>query len=129
MDSMSHNERMEAANADLKSKKHKTYAAAATEWKLVDTTLRRRYIGASTSIKEFNSKSLKKLTSIQEEALIGHVNKLTDRGLPPTPQILKNIAEELSKTKLGPNWVARFCKRHRSRLASVYLRTIDHKRK
>ena len=91
--------------------------------------LRRRFIGQSTTIEEANSKSHQKLISIQEEALIEHVNKLTDRGIPPTPQILKNIAEELAKTKLGYNWVACFCRRHHSHLASVYLRTIDHKRK
>src|SRR5207248_7946356 len=133
MDSMSHDDRMEAAIADLKSQKQSgkrvNYAAAARKWKLKQpTTLRRRYLGLSTSRAESISKS-HKLTSIQEEALIGHINKLTDRGFPPTPQILKNIAEELSKTKLGHNWVARFCKKHRSRLTSVYLRTIDHKRK
>src|SRR5947199_6447927 len=129
MDSMSHNARIEAAIADLKSQECVNYAATARKWGLEPTTLRRRFIGQSTTIEEANSKSRQKLISIQEEALIEHVNKLTDRGIPPTPQILKNIAEELAKTKLGHNWVARFCRRHRSRLASVYLRTIDHKRK
>ena len=129
MDSMSHNARIEAAIAELKSQKRINYAEIARKWKLTDTTLRRRFIGKTTSIQEANTESRQKLTSIQEEALIEHANKLTDRGIPPTPQILKNIAEEISKTKLGPNWVARFCKRHSHRLTSVYLRAIDYKRK
>src|SRR5882757_8552955 len=70
-----------------------------------------------------------RLTKSQEETLIAYVNKLNDRGFPPTPQILKNIAESIAHTTLGPNWTARFCKRHRNQLSSVYLRTIDHKRK
>jgi hypothetical protein len=69
------------------------------------------------------------LTTEEEEALIGHINKLTDRGIPPTPQILKNIAEEIARVTLGINWTTRFCKRHRGRLKSEYLRTIDHRRK
>jgi hypothetical protein len=63
MDSMSHDERMEAAIADLKSQKSTNYAAAAREWKLEPTTLRRRFIGASTSIEEANSNSRQYLTS------------------------------------------------------------------
>ena len=30
---------------------------------------------------------------------------------------------------LGKNWVSQFCQRYRDQLKSVYLRTIDHKRK
>src|SRR5436305_7849870 len=73
--------------------------------------------------------TLNSARNLQEEALIKHANKLTDRGIPPTTQILKNIAEELAKVKIGHNWVTRFCKRHRSHLASEYLRKIDCKRK
>ena len=129
MDSMSHDARIEAAIAELKPQKRVNYAATARKWKVEPTTLRRRFIGETRSIQEANAESHQKLTSIQEEALIEHINKLTDRGIPPTPQIVKNIAEELAKSKLGPNWVFRFCKRHCSRLASEYLRKIDHKRK
>ena len=126
---MSHDARIEAAIAELKPQKRVNYAATARKWKVEPTTLRRRFIGETRSIQEANAESHQKLTSIQEEALIEHINKLTDRGIPPTPQIVKNIAEELAKSKLGPNWVSRFCKRHCSHLASEYLRKIDHKRK
>ena len=81
------------------------------------------------TIQNATSNVRKQLTDTQEETLITYVNKLNDRGFPPTPQILKNIAESIAHIVLGPNWVARFCKRYHTRLASVYLRTIDHKRK
>ncbi|KAK5017728.1 hypothetical protein LTR16_002049, partial [Cryomyces antarcticus] len=70
-----------------------------------------------------------KLTSVQKEALIEHANKLTDTGLPSTPQMVRDIAEEIARTQIVSHWVARFCQRHRRRLFSVYLRTIDHERK
>ena len=69
-----------------------------------------------------------KLTSVQEEVLIERVNQLTDRAIPPTPQIVKNLAEELIKAPLGKNWVGGFIKRYQDRLKCVYLRTIDRKR-
>jgi hypothetical protein len=113
---MSHEARMEAAMADLDSQERRNYAATARKRNLEPTTLRRRFIGESTSIRVANSEVRQALTSEEEEVLIGHVNKLTDRGIPPTPQILKNIAEEIAKVALGRNWTTRFCKRHWGRL-------------
>ena len=48
--------------------------------------------------------------------------------MPPTSQIVHNIAEEISKRKLGKNWVSGFVKRHSDRLHSAFLRTIDNLR-
>lgn len=62
----------------------------------------------------------RQLTDIQEQTLIKHINNLSDRALPPTPQIVKNVAEEIAGVQLGPNWVSRFCKRHQDQLASGY---------
>ena len=92
-------------------------------------TLAKRYKGETGTVQEANSYVRQKLTNAQEEVLVRHINDLTDRGLPPTPRIVKNIAEEIAKTKLGLHWPTRFYHRHRDRLTSVYLRTIDHKRK
>jgi len=38
------------------------------------------------------------------------------------------MAEELVKRPINRNWVSDFVKRHKDRLSSVYLRTIDNKR-
>ena len=85
MDSMSHNARIEAAIADLKSQERVNYAATARKWDLEPMTLQRHFISELTSIEEANSKLHQKLISTQEEVLIEHVNKLTDRGILPTP--------------------------------------------
>jgi hypothetical protein len=126
---MAHNARIAEAIADLESQARPNIAATAKKYAVARTTLSERFKGKSTTIEEATSYSRKQLTTTQEEALITYINKLNDRGFPPTPQILKNIAESIVHTTLGPNWVARFCKRYRTRLASIYLRTIDHKRK
>ena len=126
---MDHNERITEAIADLKAQDRPNIAATAKKYQVARTTLSDRFKGKSSTIEDANSYVRQQLTQTQEEALIAYVNKLNNRGFPPTPQILKNIAESIAHTTLGPNWVARFCKRHRTRLASIYLRTIDHKRK
>jgi hypothetical protein len=126
---MDHNARIEAAISELESQSRVNFAATARKWNIERTTLARRFRGETGTKQDATSYSHRQLTDIQEAALIRHINKLTDRGLPPTPQIVKNIAEEIAHTQVGPNWVSRFCKRHRDQLTSVYLRTIDHKRK
>ena len=126
---MDHNARIEAAIEDLKSQDRPNIAETARKHNIDRSTLSRRFRGETGPNQEVTSYSRKQLTDTQEETLIIYVNKLNDRGFPPTPQILKNIAESITHTSLGPNWTARFCKRHYTRLVSVYLRTIDYKRK
>lgn len=122
---MVHNTQINSALADLESQEYINYAATARKWGVDRSTLSRRHWGDTATIQAANSYVRQKLTNAQEEVLIGHVNKLTDRGLPPTPQTLKNIAEGIAKTKLGVNWPTRFYQRHHERLTSVYLRTTS----
>ncbi len=49
------------------------------------------------------SPSRKALMNTQEEVLVAYLNKLTARGLPPTPQIIKNLAEAIANTELNSN--------------------------
>src|ERR1700760_1323034 len=119
---MDHNARIQAAITDLKSQERLNFAATAKRWNVERTTLAKRFRGETSTVQEATSYSRKQLTDTQEDTLIAYVNKLNDRGFPPTPQILKNIAESIAHATLGPNWAARFCKRYRNRLASVYLR-------
>ena len=109
---MDHNARIQAAIADLDSQERINYAATAKKWNLDRTTLARRHRGETVSNQDATSYARRQLTDVQEKTLIQYINKLSNRGLPPTPQIVKNLAEEISQTKLGPNWVSRFCKRH-----------------
>jgi hypothetical protein len=126
---MDHEARIQAAIADLESQDRTNFAATARKWDIERSTLSRRYRGETGSNQDASSYARRQLTDAQEQTLIKHINKLSDRGLHPTPQIVKNIAEEITHVDLGKNWVSRFCERHKDQLKSVYLRTIDHKRK
>ena len=126
---MSNNAQIERAIAHLEAQKKPNIAAAAREFGVAKSTLGDRFRGKSTSRAEITSNMKKRLSTAQEAVLVGHINSLSDRGLPPTPRMVKNLAEELSNSSVGVHWVSRFCKRYQNQLHSIYLRTIDHKRK
>ena len=105
---MDHNARMESAIADLESQSRVNYSATAKKWGIKRTTLSRRHKGQTGTREDAASYIHRKLTDVQEETLIKYINKLSDRGLPPTPQIVKNLAEEIIHDELGSNWVSRF---------------------
>jgi hypothetical protein len=101
--SMDHDALIEAAIADLKSQKRLNYKKIAKKWGLDRITLWRRHTGKTASKQEANSNARQRLTDTQEKTLVGYINKLSDRGFPPTPQIVKNLAEEIAGVALGPN--------------------------
>ena len=67
------------------------------------------------------------LTAAQEEALIELIDRLTNRGLPPTNCMVKNLAEEIIGRPVGKNWSNQFVQRYKERLTSHYLENIDKK--
>ena len=80
------------------------------------------------SKKDTNSFWHQCLANEQEEVLIHRINTLTDRGMPPTSYIVKNLVEEFRGKQVGKNWVGQFVKRHGIRLKSLYLRNINNLR-
>src|ERR1700722_852271 len=83
---------------------------------------------ASRSRKDAICRTRQRLTIAQEEVLTTHINKLTDGGIPPTSQIVRNLAEEIAGDVVGKNWTSDFVRRHEDRLKSLYLRNIDNLR-
>jgi len=51
--------------------------------------------------RDFFSSQRQCLSDIQEELLIDQINRLTDRGIPPTSQIVKNFVEEIIRRALA----------------------------
>jgi len=114
---------------DLKSQEVVNFAATAKKYNLDRTTLMRRFKGKTTSNQDANSIHHKLLTDAQEEILLRHISDLSNRGMPPTPQILENLIVEIVRKPIGQCWVRRFCQRHKNEIKSVYLRGIDQTRK
>lgn len=61
----------------------------------------------------------------QEKTLIKHINRFCERGFPPTPYMVANIAGQIAKRQPGKNWTSRFVKRWSTELDSKYLNTLD----
>ena len=116
---------IDSALADLNAQLHPNIRATARKYGLVESTLRRRWKGQTMSRQDAASEYIQRLTNSQEEALIGQINRLTDRGIPPTSRIVRNLAEEVLNGPVGKNWTGGFVRRHKERLTSLYLRNID----
>lgn len=118
----------EAAIAHLDAQKERNYTEAANKFGMSRSALTRRYLGQSVSRAESASINHQRLNNVQEDTLLGYIDTLTNRHLPPTTQIIKNLAEEIAGGPVGKNWTARFIQRHSKRICSPYLRPLDHKR-
>jgi transposase-like protein len=119
---------IDLALAECEKEAIPNWSAIAKKHGVHRTTLRRRFKGSQRSFVESRSENVQRLTLEQEEVLISFINKYSDRSMPPTSQIVKNVVEELCRGPVDKNWVGRFTKRYKHRLRAVYLRTIDGKR-
>jgi len=98
------NERdIQLAITDLESQETPNYTATVKKYNIHHTTLMHRYKCQTTSRQESTSIYRKLLTNAQEEVVLGHINRLTDRGISPTPKILGNILEEIVKQLIRQN--------------------------
>jgi hypothetical protein len=120
-----YNARVELALAELAELEVPTFRPIARKYDINHTTLSRRFRGEQVSRAIANAEIHQRLSKEQEETLIKHINKLSDRNIPPTSQIVKNLAEEIIKDEVGKNWVGDFVKRHKDRIKSIYLRNMD----
>jgi hypothetical protein len=123
---MTHEERMEKALAELESCSKPNYAALAKKYELERSTLSRHARGKTTSREEFQSEKHQCLTNAQERVLINQINRLTDQGIPPTSQMVKNFAEEIIGHSVEKNWVGQFTTYYQRELKSLYLCNIDN---
>ena len=119
--------RIPEAIADLESQDVPNVKATAEKYDVNRKTLENRWKGKSTSMEACVSNHRQCLTNSQERALVQLINKLTDRRIPPTTAIVKNLAEEIRGCAVGKNWTASFVDRHKDDVKSLYLKSIDNK--
>src|SRR3984957_21057228 len=99
---------LELALSDLSKQSIQNFLGTARKFQVDRTTLRRRFDGSQHNTRAAHEDTHQSLTLAQEEPLIGFINRLTDRSLPPTSQIVKNVAEELRGRPVNKNWVSVF---------------------
>src|SRR5450432_4075312 len=125
MDRTTYDAQLELALSDLSKQLVPNYTSTARRFQVNRTTLHRRFNGSQQSFKASHKDTHQCLSLVQEEALISFINKLTERSLPPTSQIVKNVAEELCGRPISKNWVGQFTKRYSDRLHAGYIQTLD----
>src|SRR5450432_1876689 len=128
MDNPTYEARLGLAMEDIGKQTRPNWLGTARRFQVDRVTLMRRFNGTQQSIRLARSETHQCLSIAQEETLIGYINSLSDRSIPPTNQIVRNIAEELIGRPVSKNWTSGFIRQHNDRLSSVYLRTIDNKR-
>jgi hypothetical protein len=121
-------DRIPEAIADLDTQAAPNIRSTAIKYGLCPKTLENRWKGKSVSMKEAVSMYRQALTNAQEKALIGIINRLTERRMPPTSAIVTNLAEEIRGAPVGKNWTSQFVDRHKDELKSVYLKNMEAKR-
>jgi hypothetical protein len=128
MDNLTYEARLGLALEDLSKQARPNPTGTARTYNVNHTTLQRRFYSLQQDRASARAETNSCLYIAQEETLIGYINSLTDHSLPPTSQIVHNIAEELVNRTINKNWVSDFVKQHKDRLHSVYLRTIKNNR-
>ena len=85
-------DQIDPAIAHLKAQEELNYTEAAKLSGVHRTTLMRRYTGKTRSRAHVNSNIRQRLNAVQEDTLLGYIDTLTNRHMPPTSQIIKNLA-------------------------------------
>ena len=100
-----------AAIDALKPGEKPVYAKIARKFGVDPVTLSRRHRGISTS-RQAAAENRQALHPQHEAELIEYIDRLSKRGLPPTRNIIRNIASQLAQRQVGYHWVDRFVHRY-----------------
>ena len=94
---------VDAAVAAIQRGEFVDYSKAVKHFKCSRTAVSRRVQGLTKTKREANSFWHQYLTIEQEEVLIDRINYLTDRSMPPTSHIVRNLVEEIRRGPVKKN--------------------------
>ena len=120
-------EPIEAALESLKLQDVINLSATARQFNVDRSTLSRRW-NKVTNPASMQHLKQQLLTPEQERELVKYINKLTERGILPTPSMVRNFAKDIGGVLPGRTWLSRFCLRHQDSIICRYLKNIDIQR-
>lgn len=94
---------LEVALASLKLQEVPNVRSTSRKFGIVESTLRRKFKGKTISLQRVKYLSHHCLSHAHQKTLISQINRLTDRGLPPTTRMVKNFAEEIIQRPVSKN--------------------------
>src|SRR5450432_878527 len=121
MNNLTNDARLDLALADLSKQANPNFLGTAKKFQVHRTTLQRRFQGVQQSRQVASAENHQCLSLAQEKTLIRFINQLTERSMPPTSQIVKNVAEELCERPINKNWVGGFTRRYKDQLHAGYI--------
>ncbi|KAF2032347.1 hypothetical protein EK21DRAFT_33938, partial [Setomelanomma holmii] len=91
------------------------------------STLSQRHKGKTSS---FKAKVIgqKKLSLQQELELVQYIRDLTERGLPPTREIIQNFTSAVAYKDVSESWVTRFINNYKDQLTAKRTTGMDRVR-
>lgn len=104
-----------------------SYRKIAEDYGVVRSTLtraHRRAIGEEQAPQVNN----KKLSDQEEIELLQYIRTLTERGLPPTRQMIQSFASTIAQKPVSMSWVDRFTAKNQESLISRWTTGIDRNR-
>jgi hypothetical protein len=104
-----------------------SYRKIAKEFGVVVSTLTRRHQRVTQSRADGNANQ-RNLSQQQEAELLRYITRLTERGLPPTRQMIQSFASCIAKKEVSISWVDRFIKRNSESLLPRWTLGIDSNR-
>ncbi|SMR55941.1 unnamed protein product [Zymoseptoria tritici ST99CH_3D1] len=118
---------MDDALDELRAAKVKNIAEIATRHGVHRSTLSRQYrkVNDSRARRDENNMIL---SHQQERTLVGYIDTLIRRGIPPTPAMVRTFAEDISKHLPSRQWISAFVGRYAD-INSKYLNLLDKNRK
>ena len=103
------------------------YTQLAIEFECNRSTLSRHHRGVCGTRDAANDQQ-RHLNSQQELQLLKYIDRLCERGLPLTREMIRTFAGEISGKYIGKNWADRFLERHPSELLSRWASAMDSNR-
>jgi hypothetical protein len=103
------------------------YTRIAKKHGVVRSTLARRW-ERQTQPHATKILNQQKLNPQQEEELAKYIEKLTERHLAPTREMIQNFGESIAKQKLSQAWVTRFIHRNQHHFTTRWTTAMDANR-
>ncbi|KAF2022551.1 hypothetical protein EK21DRAFT_15158, partial [Setomelanomma holmii] len=100
-----------------------TYTEVVNQFNVDQSTFSQRHKGKTSSFK-----AKKKLNLQQELELVQYIRDLTERGLPPTREMIQNFASAVAYKDISKSWVTQFINNYKDQLTAKWITGMDRVR-
>jgi hypothetical protein len=98
---------LQNALADLHLQEHPNISETARRHGVKRSKLSKHWRGVQVSMEEYHE-SRSYMTNEQAQSLVDYINLLTNRGIPPTPPMVKRFVKDITGIDVGKNYINKF---------------------